>query len=53
MLKINALRNQAEEALGPDFDIREFHDEVLLTGSMPLPVLERKIKRWIKDKKGA
>ncbi|WP_165793610.1 DUF885 domain-containing protein [Hyphococcus luteus] len=53
MLKINELRDKAEEALGPDFDIREFHDEILLTGSMPLPVLERKIKDWIKEKQGA
>jgi len=52
MLKINALREKAEEALGDDFDIREFHDEVLLTGAMPLPVLDRKISRWIKDKTG-
>ncbi len=53
MLKINALRREAEEALGEDFDIREFHDAVLLTGAMPLPVLEKKIKRWIAEKKGA
>ena len=53
MLKINELRNKAEEALGPDFDIREFHDEVLLTGAMPLPVLDRKISAWIKEKQGA
>ncbi|MFC2951117.1 DUF885 domain-containing protein [Marinicaulis aureus] len=53
MLKINELRNKAEEALGPDFDIREFHDEVLLTGAMPLPVLDRKVSAWIKKKQGA
>ncbi len=53
MIKINELRQRAEDALGPDFDIREFHDEVLMTGAMPLPVLERKINRWIKDKQGA
>lgn len=52
MLKIDELREKAEEGLGPDFDIREFHDEVLLTGAMPLPVLERKINRWIKEKTG-
>ncbi|MEZ5892421.1 MAG: DUF885 domain-containing protein [Parvularculaceae bacterium] len=53
MLKINELRARAEEALGDDFNIREFHDEVLLTGAMPLPVLDRKINDWIKEKKGA
>ena len=49
MIKINALRNKAETALGDAFDIRAFHDEVLLTGAMPLPVLEKKINRWIED----
>ncbi|WP_375201919.1 DUF885 domain-containing protein [Hyphococcus sp.] len=53
MLKVNELREEAEEALGADFDIREFHDEVLLTGAMPLPVLDRKITAWIKEKQGA
>lgn len=52
MLKINALREKAQAALGADFDIRAFHDEVLLTGAMPLPVLERKINAWIKEKSG-
>lgn len=52
MQKIGELRQRAEDALGPDFDIREFHDEILLTGSMPLPVLERKIDRWIAEKTG-
>ncbi|GJL91133.1 DUF885 domain-containing protein [Hyphococcus sp.] len=53
MLKINELRQRAEAALGDDFNIREFHDEVLMTGAMPLPVLERKIDRWIKQKQAA
>lgn len=52
MLKINELRGRAETALGDAFDIREFHDEVLLTGAMPLPVLDRKISRWIEEKAG-
>lgn len=51
MIKINALRDKAEAELGDAFDIREFHDEVLLTGAMPLPVLEKKINRWISEKK--
>ncbi len=51
MLKINELRERAETALGDDFDIRAFHDEILMTGSMPLPVLERKIDAWIAEKK--
>ncbi|MBL4618872.1 MAG: DUF885 domain-containing protein [Marinicaulis sp.] len=51
MLKINSLRTKAETELGDKFDIAEFHDEVLLTGVMPLPVLEQKINRWIDAKK--
>lgn len=50
MLKINALRAEAEDALGEDFDIREFHDTVLLTGAAPLGVLETRIRRWIEEK---
>ena len=34
-------------ALGDDFDVRRFHDQVLNTGGVPLPVLEAKIDRWI------
>ena len=51
MIKMNALRDRAEAALGDAFDIRAFHDEVLMTGAMPLPVLERKIERWIEEQK--
>lgn len=51
MIRINRLRDKAEAELGDKFDIREFHDQVLLTGSMPLPVLEAKINRWIASKK--
>ncbi len=53
MLKINELREKAETELGDQFDIRAFHDEVLLTGAMPLPVLEQKIERWIAATKNA
>jgi uncharacterized protein (DUF885 family) len=50
-LKIQELRRKAEAALGPKFDIREFHAEVLDTGALPLSILEQKIDRWIADKK--
>lgn len=46
-LKIQELRRKAEAALGPRFDIRAFHAQVLGTGALPLPVLEAKIDRWI------
>ena len=51
-LKIQELRKKAEAQLGDDFDIREFHAQVLDTGSLPLPVLEAKIDRWIASKAG-
>jgi uncharacterized protein (DUF885 family) len=46
-LKIRELRTRAELALGPRFDIREFHARVLEDGALPLQVLEAKIDRWI------
>jgi uncharacterized protein (DUF885 family) len=50
-LKISELRARAEKALGPRFDIREFHAQVLMTGALPLAVLEKKIDDWIAAKK--
>jgi uncharacterized protein (DUF885 family) len=46
-LTILALRRKAEAALGPAFDLRAFHDELLRDGAMPLSVLESKMERWI------
>ncbi len=51
-LKIQELRARAQKALGPKFDIRAFHDEVLAHGSVPLVVLEAAVDRWIAAKKG-
>ncbi|NEL41159.1 MAG: DUF885 family protein, partial [Xanthomonas perforans] len=48
-LKILELRRKAEAALGEKFDLRHFHDAVLQTGSVPLPVLEARIDRFIAD----
>lgn len=48
-LKLWELRERAEDALGADFDIREFHDAVLVEGGMPLGLLEEKIDRWIAE----
>ena len=48
-LKILELRARAEKALGEKFDIRAFHDTVLSTGSVPLPVLEARIDKFIKE----
>jgi len=46
--KIQQLREHAEKSLGKDFDIKKFHTQILIDGSLPMPVLEQKIKRWIK-----
>lgn len=46
-LKIRELRARAEQTLGEKFDVRAFHDALLDAGSIPLPVLEAKIDRWI------
>ena len=52
-LTIQRLRKKAEAELGPKFDIRDFHAQVLMTGSLPLSILEQKIDRWIAEKKAA
>ena len=48
-LKIRELRNKASDALGANFDIRQFHNQVLETGCVPLALLENKIDNWIKE----
>ena len=49
-LKIRELRKRAEDALGADFDLRDFHDTVLENGAIPLSVLEAHVDRWIDTK---
>ena len=51
-LTIQRLKAKAEKELGPKFDPREFHDQVLNTGALPMSVLEAKINRWIAATKG-
>jgi len=50
-LTIQRLRKKAETELGDKFDIREFHAQVLMTGALPLAILEKKIDAWIEAKK--
>lgn len=48
---IRDLRREAEQTLGPRFDLRAFHRQVLVDGSLPLDVLETKIREWIAREK--
>jgi len=51
-LKILELRARAQKELGSKFDIREFHDQVIDSGALPLNVLEQQINEWIAQKQG-
>lgn len=50
-LTISRLKAKAQQELGPKFDPREFHAQVLMTGALPMAVLEKKIDTWIAAKK--
>ncbi len=50
-MKIVEVRARAEAALGDKFDIRRFHDAVLLAGPLPMDLLEQRIDRWIAAEK--
>ena len=50
-LKILELRDKAKTALGPKFDLKAFHDEVLDSGALPLDVLEKRVDSWITAQK--
>ena len=50
-LRISALRAEASRELGPAFDLRDFNDAVLATGSVPLETLEARIRDWIAARK--
>ncbi|MEP6809913.1 MAG: DUF885 domain-containing protein [Chthoniobacterales bacterium] len=47
-LTIRKLRDEAKAQLGPKFDIKAFHDEILDGGAMPLDLLQERVERWIK-----
>jgi uncharacterized protein (DUF885 family) len=50
-IKFQALRTRAQQLLGPKFDYREFHAEVLKDGAMPLDILEAKLKVWMEARR--
>jgi len=50
-LKIRELRDRAQKELGPKFDIRKFHDQILDGGTLPLDLLEARVDKWIAEQK--
>jgi len=51
-LRFRQLRREAEQALGERFNIRQFHDTLLLGGPLPLDVVEVRVREWIKKSQG-
>ena len=49
-LKFKELRAYATTTLGEKFDIREFHDEVLGNGALPLDILDARVRQWVARK---
>jgi len=52
-LKIRELRDRAQQKLGPKFDIRKFHDEMLDGGTLPLDLLDARTDKWIAQQSNA
>ena len=52
-LQILDLRARAQKELGSKFDIREFHDQILDSGALPLDVLQEQVDAWITQKKSS
>ena len=51
-LKFRELRDRAQKELGPKFDFRKFHDEMLDGGTLPLDMLDARTNKWIAEQKG-
>jgi uncharacterized protein (DUF885 family) len=52
-LKISELRTRAQKELGPNFDIKTFHDEILDGGALPLDMLDARTDKWIAQQKAS
>jgi uncharacterized protein (DUF885 family) len=52
-LKFRELRERAQKELGPKFDLRTFHDEMLSGGALPLDLLDARTNAWIASQKAA
>lgn len=52
-LRFRSLRREAEQALGERFNVRKFHDELLLSGALPLDVVSKRVRTWITQQSGA
>lgn len=52
-IEIRGLREEAERALGPRFDVRAFHDAVLEGGAIPLPMLRERVARFVAERRVA
>ena len=50
-LKFRELRERAQKELGPKFDLRTFHDEMLNGGTLPLDLLDARTNKWIAEQK--
>jgi uncharacterized protein (DUF885 family) len=53
MLKIVELRERARAELGSRFELRAFHDVVLGSGPLPLPMLEANVEAWVRERRGS
>ncbi|MGQ0815334.1 MAG: DUF885 domain-containing protein [Gemmatimonadota bacterium] len=51
-MKMKELRAYAERELGPRFDLRAFHDELLGQGALPLDILDSRMRAWVANRKG-